>query len=153
MRPFNTYGPRQSTRAVVPTIITQALTRDKVALGNLEPRRDLTYVSDIVDGFLRAGQAPDIEGEVLNLGSGAEISVGDLAGKIIRLVGRGTRIVEHEDRKRPARSEVQRLVADSSRARERLGWKPRISLEEGLAATIRWISDNMQGYRPGNYQV
>ena len=153
VRPFNSYGPRQSARAVIPTIITQALTKDEIILGNLAPRRDLTYVSDIVDGFLKAGQVPDVEGEVINLGSGSEISIGELAKMIRGFVGREAKIVEDDDRKRPRRSEVQRLLADSSLALERLGWEPKISLKKGLSATIAWISDNIQDYRPGNYQV
>lgn len=153
LRPFNTYGPRQSARAVIPTIITQALTKDKIHLGNLAPRRDLTYIADIVDGFLKVAQAPGVEGETFNFGTGSEISVGELAQMINELLGREIEIVADDDRKRPGRSEVQRLLSDSSLARDRLGWEPKMSLEDGLQHTIAWISENMHVYNAGRYQV
>ncbi len=153
LRPFNTYGPHQSGRAVVPTIITQALGSDEINLGNTAPSRDLTYVSDTVEGFLKAAQVPGIEGETFNIGTGSEISIAELAQRIIRLVGRETEVIEDEDRKRPEMSEVQRLVADSSLARERLGWEPQVSLEDGLRRTISWISENLHVYKIGSYQV
>lgn len=153
LRPFNTYGPRQSGRAVVPTIITQALRTDTVNLGNIGPSRDLTYVSDTVDGFLEIGQVQGIEGETFNLGTGSEVSIAELAHVIIRLIGREVELEVDEDRKRPEKSEVERLLADNSLAQERLGWEPKVSLEDGLRRTIAWISDNMKFYKPGNYQV
>lgn len=118
VRPFNTYGPRQSARAVIPTIITQALTQDKIHLGNLDPRRDLTYVDDTVDGFLRAACAPDVIGETFNLGANEEISIGDLAQTVIRLINRPVEIVADPQRLRPARSEVMRLWSDNRKAKE-----------------------------------
>lgn len=153
LRPFNTYGPRQSTRAVIPTIITQALTQDFVRLGNLDATRDLTYVSDTVEGFLCAGSVPGIEGETVNLGVGSEISVGQLAEKIISLVGRTVEIQLDTSRLRPPKSEVERLLSDNRRAKEKLGWSPCISLEEGLTKTIAWISANLSHYRPSIYQL
>ena len=153
LRPFNTYGPRQSGRAIVPTITTQALGSDEIHLGNTAPSRDLTYVSDTVEGFLRVAQVPGIEGETFNLGTGSEISIAELAQWIIRLVGREIEIIEDDDRKRPEMSEVQRLVADSSLARERFGWEPQVSLEDGLRRTISWISENLGIYKIGSYQV
>ena len=153
LRPFNTYGPRQSGRAVVPTIITQALGSDDIRLGNTAPSRDLTYVSDTVEGFLKVAKVPGIEGETFNLGTGSEISIADLAQRIIRLVGREIEVIEDDDRKRPEMSEVHRLVADSSLARERLGWDSQVSLEDGLRRTIAWISENMHFYELGSYQV
>lgn len=153
LRPFNTYGPRQSTRAVIPTIITQALTRDVIYLGNLDATRDLTYVSDTVEGFLCAGEVPGIEGGTFNLGVGSEIKVGDLAQKIISLVGRNVEVKLDSSRLRPAKSEVERLLSDNRLAKEKLGWSPRVSLEEGLSKTIEWISTNLSLYRPTIYQL
>ncbi len=153
VRPFNTYGPRQSTRAVIPTIIAQALSQDTVWLGNLEARRDLTYVADTVDGFLRAAETPGIEGETFNLGTGREISIGELAELVIALVGRQVAVKQDEKRLRPEKSEVQRLLADNTRARKRLGWAPRTSLEEGLAQTIEWVQGNLTRFHPQEYQL
>ena len=153
LRPFNTYGPRQSTRAVIPTIITQALSKDVVSLGNLDALRDLTYVSDTVAGFLRVAQTPNVEGETFNLGTGTEVRIGDLAEQIIALVGRPVEIQVDPNRLRPEKSEVRRLLADNSRARARLGWEPKISLQDGLAETISWITNHMDIYKPARYQL
>jgi dTDP-glucose 4,6-dehydratase len=153
LRPFNTYGPRQSSRAIVPTIITQALASDAVRLGNTTPRRDLTFVSDTVEGFLKIAQTSEIEGETFNLGTGSEVSIGDLAQRIIRLSGREVKVEAEDERMRPEGSEVLRLLSDSSLARERLGWESKVSLEDGLRRTIEWISDNMHHYEVGTYQV
>ena len=152
LRPFNTYGPRQSARAVIPTIITQALTGDEVRLGALHPTRDFTFVGDTVDGFLRAAGSPRAVGQIINLGADSEITIGDLAAKIIALVGRDVPIVTEEQRLRPARSEVERLWADNRKARELLGWRPQVSLDEGLRRTIAWIRDHLDRYRPGEYE-
>jgi dTDP-glucose 4,6-dehydratase len=153
LRPFNTYGPRQSDRAVIPTIIAQALTQDVVHLGNLDARRDLTYVTDTVDGFIKVSAAANVEGGTYNLGAGSDISIGELAEKIIKLVGRSVKIEVDEARLRPEGSEVQRLLADNTLAKKDLGWEPRISLDEGLRQTIAWINDNLDLYKPGRYQV
>jgi len=153
LRPFNTYGPRQSARAVIPTIISQALTQEVIHLGNLEARRDLTYISDTVAGFLRAGETPSIEGGTFNLGTGSEVRIGDLAQQVIELVGRPVRIEVEAARLRPEKSEVQRLLSDNRLAQERLGWKPQVGLEQGLAQTIEWVRGHMEYYRPGKYQV
>lgn len=153
VRPFNTYGPRQSARAVIPTIIMQALTQDVVRLGNLDASRDLTYVSDTVYGFLRAGEAPGIEGRTFNLGVGDEVTVGDLAQSIISLVGRRVELEIDPNRLRPEKSEVQRLLSDNRLAREVLGWTPQVELSEGLSRTIEWIRNHIDRYRPRDYQV
>jgi NAD dependent epimerase/dehydratase len=153
VRPFNTYGPRQSARAVIPTIISQALSQEVIRLGNLEARRDLTYVADTVAGFLKAGEAQGVEGETFNLGSGQEVSIGELAGEILAQVGRPVRIEVDPARLRPEKSEVQRLLSDNQRARERLGWQPQVSLEEGLRRTIAWMREHLALYEPGRYQV
>ena len=153
LRPFNTYGPRQSARAVIPTIITQALTQDVIHLGNLESRRDLTYVSDTVAGFIRLAETPGVEGDTFNLGSGSEVSIGDLAQMIVDLVGKPVSIEVDPARLRPPKSEVQRLLADNRLACERLGWEPRVNLQEGLIQTIAWIAENLHLYRTDRYQV
>jgi len=152
LRPFNTYGPRQSARAVIPTIITQALTQPVVHLGNLYARRDLTYISDTIDGFLKVAEAPGVEGETFNIGSGVEISVGELAALIFDITGSQIEIVIDNERLRPKKSEVERLLADNKRARERIGWEPRFTLRDGLKMTIEWISDHLDYYHPGEYQ-
>jgi dTDP-glucose 4,6-dehydratase len=155
IRPFNTFGPRQSLRAVVPTIIAQALTADQVALGNLEATRDLTYVADTVEGFLAVGAHPAAIGEVHNIGSGREVSVLDLAKTILQVVGRSdVPVVVAPERLRPAASEVDRLLASNERARTRLGWEPRWTLEEGLEKTVAWVRQNLDAYRaPTTYVV
>ena len=154
IRPFNTYGPRQSARAVIPTIITQALTQDDVHLGDLTPRRDLTYVTDVVEGFVCMAQAGDeVLGEEINLGTDAEISIGELVQEILQLVGRSPRIVTDANRVRPEKSEVYRLWADNRKARALIGWSPQVPLKEGLRRTITWIQEHLDRYRPQEYQV
>jgi dTDP-glucose 4,6-dehydratase len=153
VRPFNTYGPRQSARAVIPTIITQALTRDCVRLGNLETRRDFTYVSDTVDGFLRAAVSDGVMGQVLNLGTGHDVTVGELAERVIRQVGRPVEIISEAERLRPEKSEVLRLMSDNGLAREKMGWEPSIGLDEGLGQTIAWIREHLSFYQIGRYAV
>jgi len=153
LRPFNTYGPRQSARAVIPTIITQALTGDVVHLGNLDACRDFTYVSDTVAGFLCAGQVPGIEGRTFNLGVGSKIRIGDLADIILGLVGRPVRIEVDTARLRPEKSEVRNLISDNRRARSELGWVPQVDLPTGLAQTTEWIAGHLSLYRPKQYQL
>jgi dTDP-glucose 4,6-dehydratase len=140
VRPFNTYGPRQSTRAVVPTIISQCLAGGPIRLGSLTPVRDLNFVDDTVDGFVRAGAVAEAAGHVLHLGSGCGISIGDLVRVIARILGVEPTIEQEEERVRPTNSEVERLLADASRACAILGWRSRVPLEEGLLRTIDWMS-------------
>ena len=151
VRPFNTFGPRQSARAVIPTIITQVLGGGVVRLGNLSPRRDFNYVRNTVEGFVRAAAAPDAVGRTLNLGSGREISIGELVELIGRLAGRSVQVEVEEARTRPTGSEVERLLADISAARDILGWSPAVSLEDGLRETIAWLQDRLDAYRVGTY--
>ncbi len=153
LRPFNTYGPRQSARAVIPTIITQALARDEIRLGSLTPQRDLTFVTDTVDGFLRMATHDAAVGQEVNIGADATIAIGELANKILRIVGRDLPIVSEEQRMRPAASEVLRLWADNRKAAELIGWRPQVSLDEGLARTVEWIRGNLGRYRPGVYEL
>jgi len=153
VRPFNTYGPRQSARAVIPTVITQCMVGDTVRLGNLYPTRDLSYVADAVEAFICAAQSQRAEGEVINIGSGQEISIGDLAHKIADLMGKDVEIECENERMRPEGSEVERLCAANSLARELLGWEPRYTLDEGLRLTIKWIGEHLEYYRPDTYAV
>lgn len=140
LRPFNTYGPRQSDRAVLPTMLRQLLDgRTEIRLGRLDPRRDLTFVADTVDGFVRAATAPGIDGEVIQLGTGRSESIGELFAMACRLLGTDARAVEDPARLRPDASEVLVLQSDPARARERLGWQAGTSLEDGLRATIDWL--------------
>ena len=144
LRPFNTYGPRQSMRAIIPTVIRQLATgTSQLALGNLTPTRDLTYVEDTVRGFLLADRQDAALGEVINLGTGHEISIGDLASLIARLMGKNAEIVRDESRVRPAASEVERLCSDARKATRLLGWQAAANgaagLEAGLRRTIDWV--------------
>ncbi len=153
LRPFNTYGPRQSDRAVIPAIIAQALTQPVVHLGALHPTRDLTYVSDTVAGLLAAAQSEAAIGQDINLGVGQEISIGDLAARIIALLGRSVTIEADPQRFRPGQSEVLRLLSDNRRAQTLLGWQPAISLEEGLRHTIDWVASHLADYHPQRYRI
>lgn len=153
VRPFNTFGPRQSSRAVVPTIVAQCLNGRTVRLGNVDPTRDLNYVSDTVEGFVLAAAAPAAIGSTINLGSGREISIRELAALIGRLLDRSIAIETEGQRIRPESSEVERLLADNALSREVLGWRSRITLEEGLRYTIDWMKENMHHYRPEAYVV
>ncbi len=155
IRPFNTFGPRQSQRAVIPTIITQCLAGRPVRLGSLSPTRDLNFVENTVEGYLAGATAPGVEGATVNLGSGREISIGDLAVLIGELAGSPAQIESDEARVRPKNSEVERLLADASLAKELLGWEARVSLEDGLRSTIEWFAEpaNLARYRVGVYTV
>ncbi len=152
VRPFNTYGPRQSARGVIPTIITQALVKEEIRLGNTNSSRDFTYVDDTVSGFLRAAATSEAIGGTFNLGTGTEIRIGELADLVLRLVGRNVPILLDERRLRPEASEVQRLISDNSVAKSVLGWAPQIPFEEGLRRTINWISENLERYKVGSYE-
>ena len=152
VRPFNTYGPRQSTRAVIPTIITQALTKKSIKLGNLDAKRDLTYVDDTVSGFIAAAQRQGVEGQTFNLGTGVEVRIGDLAAEIIAIIDRDVKIEVDISRLRPEKSVVQRLLSDNSLAKQYLGWEPTTSLTTGLQETINWIRENLAIYDPDVYQ-
>ena len=151
IRPFNTFGPRQSARAVIPTIITQCLAGQVVKLGSLTPTRDMNFVANTVEGYLFAAENPAAIGQTINLGSGREISIGDLAQLISTIVGKPVRIETDSQRVRPANSEVERLLASNARAEKLLGWKPRVSLDDGLKLTVDWIRENIEHYRPGQY--
>lgn len=152
IRPFNTFGPRQSARAVIPTIISQALAGQKIRIGNLTTKRDFTFVLDTVRGFLMAGSIPGIEGETFNLGTGKEISVGEVITLTSGILGKELMVEQDPERFRPEKSEVMRLLSDFSKARESLGWSPKWSFEEGLKQTIQWIRENLSSYPVHTYQ-
>jgi NAD dependent epimerase/dehydratase len=153
LRPFNTFGPRQSTRAFIPTIITQVLAGDTVRLGALTPKRDMTYVTDTVDGFIRAATAAGIEGETINLGTGEMFSVGEFAERILALMGSKARIECDPARRRPAASEVMALVSNNGKARRLLSWKPDKALDDGLRATIDFVERHRELYQPHMYAL
>ena len=154
VRPFNTFGPRQSARAVIPTIITQCLAgKQVVRLGSVSPTRDMNFVANTVDGFLAAAGAEQAVGQVVNLSSGREISVGDLARLIAGLCGVQITIDSQSERMRPEKSEVNRLLGDNSLARSLLGWEPAVGLEDGLRQTIEWIRQNLHEYRADVYTL
>lgn len=153
VRPFNTYGPRQSARAVIPTIITQLLRGVKqLKLGKLTPTRDFNFVADTVSGFMAAGSSEHI-GRVLNIGSGYEVSIGELTGILMQITGKDAEIISDQERIRPDKSEVERLLCDASVARELLGWTPQFSLKEGLEKTVMWIEKNLHTYHTEVYNI
>ncbi len=154
VRPFNTYGPRQSARAIIPTVISQMLDgRNKLSLGNLSPTRDLTFVSDTVSGFIAAASSEGTVGKTVNLGTGYEISIGDLVSKIADIVGCQVEIVSDEQRIRPSKSEVERLLSNPSRMESLSGWKAAVSLDEGLKKTVEWMKDRKTLYKSDLYNV
>jgi len=153
LRPFNTYGPRQSARAVIPTIITQVLNSDSVNLGSLHPTRDFNYVDDTVNGFIKIAESSLTIGEIINVGTGKEISIGNLVEKILFLTGKRLEIISDDKRIRPVTSEVGRLIADYSKAKKLMDWEPKVPLDEGLRRTIDWFSDFLNRYKTDIYNV
>lgn len=142
LRPFNTFGPRQSARAFIPTIISQALSRDEIRLGSLTPERDMTFVSDTVAGFMAAALTPGVEGLTINLGTGETHSVGWFADRLLELMGVDKPILQEQQRMRPELSEVLRLVSENSQARRKLNWTPKVSLDDGLREAIEFVRAN-----------
>ena len=154
VRPFNTYGPRQSARAVIPTIITQLLAgKTEIKLGSLTPTRDFNYVKDTAAGFMALGDCEAAIGQEVNIATGEEHSIGDLAAELIRQINPEARIVCDEQRLRPENSEVNRLLGDASKMRALTGWKPAYTFEQGLAATIEFLRGNMERYKPDVYNL
>lgn len=152
VRPFNTYGPRQSARAVIPTILSQVLAgKETIHLGSLTPTRDLCYVADTAEGIIKVGLHPDAVGRVIQLGTGREISIGELACLLAKICGRDVKIEQDEKRIRPAKSEVERLLSDPSEAETLCTWRSRLSLEEGLERTVRWFEQNIHRYQADQY--
>ena len=151
-RPFNVFGPRQSARAIIPTVISQILSgKRKIKLGNIKPTRDYTYVLDTVGGYLAIGESNELTGQVTNIGTNTEISIKDLTQKIANLCGVEVSIIEDIERIRPGKSEVERLVCDNAKIIEHTAWRPNNTLDEGLKATIDWMKKNIQLYKAGIY--
>jgi len=154
VRPFNTFGPRQSARAVIPTIITQALAGDDLRLGSITPIRDFLFVRDTARGFIAAATSSDEAlGEVVNLGTGTGVTIGDVVERVGRILGKTLRVTTNDDRLRPEKSEVLQLLCAAEKAKRLIGWTPTVDLDTGLAETIAWIDKNRHRYHTGNYAV
>ncbi len=154
VRPFNTYGPRQSARAVIPTVISQLLSgAQEIKLGALTPTRDFNYVKDTVAGFLAIARESSTIGEEINIATQQEISIGELAAELIRQIAPDVKIVCDEQRLRPENSEVNRLLGCNEKIMRLTGWKPRYTLAQGLSETIGWMRENMKNYKPGIYNL
>jgi NAD dependent epimerase/dehydratase len=153
VRPFNTFGPRQSARAIVPTIISQALTQNQIRLGRLDPIRDMNFVKDSVEGFLSVAESPDTVGKTLNLASGEGITVGEMAQKVLKLLNLDKPIVEDSQRVRPEGSEVFKLIGNHDLAFQLAGWKPRHTFDEGLRLTVDFIKANLSLFKPDRYTL
>ena len=154
VRPFNTFGPRQSARAVIPTIITQLLAgKEKIHLGSLTPTRDFNYVKDTVNGFIKIYESEKTIGEEINIATQHEISIGEVAEELIRQINPNAKIVCDEERLRPEKSEVNRLLGSNKKIKELTDWKPVYSFEEGLSETISFFKDNMDKYKPDIYNI
>jgi len=154
IRPFNTFGPRQSARAVIPTVISQLLSgSDVVRLGSLTPERDLTYVEDTARGFMAVATCDEALGDVTNVGRGSAVTIGELAEMLVGMVNPDARVESVEERVRPGKSEVMQLVCGNAKAKETLGWEPTVSLEEGLRRTVEFIHEHLDLYRPEEYTV
>ena len=153
VRPFNTYGPFQSARAIIPAIVSQALAGGPVRLGSLHPRRDLTFVEDTAAGFIAAARASGVVGRTIQLGTGEDVSVGDLVELVEELCGTRLVVEQEAERVRPEKSEVDRLVSSPALARELTGWQPTVALRTGLARTIEWIERNLDRYRVDQYVI
>ena len=154
VRPFNTYGPRQSARAIIPTIVAQIASGAKeIRLGNLSPTRDLTFVKDTVEGFIEIFKSKSLYGEATNIGMKDEISVGDLVKKIADIMNANVSIVSERQRVRPGESEVERLCCDNSKIMKHTEWKPAYTLDSGLAESVIWIKENISNFKPGIYNV
>jgi dTDP-glucose 4,6-dehydratase len=153
LRPFNTFGPRQSLRAIIPTIISQALHDRKIRLGNTKPRRDFLFVRDTVRGFIELGKCDEAVGKVINVGTGKDISVEELAKMVLDQIGKRGEIEVEDRRVRPERSEVMQLLSDIRLAQKLFGWAPRYSLEKGLEETIEWYRKNLSRFKVGSYPL
>ncbi|NPE27387.1 SDR family NAD(P)-dependent oxidoreductase [Methanococcoides sp. SA1] len=154
IRPFNTFGPRQSARAIIPTIISQALTRDEIHVGSLTPVRDMTYVKDTVNGFIEVGLSERSSGETINVGTGSGATIGVILEKILKILGKeDIPVIEEQNRVRPGKSEVMELICGNSKAKNLLNWSPEYSLDEGLKETIEWMQRYTKLYKPDMYVI
>jgi NAD dependent epimerase/dehydratase len=153
IRPFNTYGPRQSMRAIIPTIIVQALTQEKIKLGSLTPTRDFNYVKDTVQGFIKIAESENSVGEVTNIGSGKTVSIGELVKMVESILGKELIVETDESRIRPEKSEVKVLLCNNTKAKNLIGWVPNVSLHDGLKEVIDYVKDNIKEFDSGKYCI
>jgi dTDP-glucose 4,6-dehydratase len=154
LRPFNTFGPRQSARAVIPTVISQVLSgRKAVKLGNLKATRDFNYVSNVVDAFIKLAETEGVEGDIFNAGSGRDISISQLVEIVGKIAGKKINVIEDRERLRPEKSEVMQLLCDCGKLKKVSGWEPTVSLEKGIELTFSWIKDNFSKYKPDIYNL
>jgi NAD dependent epimerase/dehydratase len=153
MRPFNTFGPRQSARAVIPTIISQALAGDTVRLGALTPVRDFTFVEDTVAAFMKVAEVPDTVGQVVNIGTGQGVTVGDVANMVLSMCSEPKHVIADQERFRPAKSEVLQLVCNNTKAKALLGWEPQYTFLQGLQKTFTYVKDQMHLYKPHTFTL
>ena len=153
LRPFNTFGPRQSLRAVIPTIVSQAIQGGKIRLGNVEPRRDFLFVKDTVRGFIELAKCPKAVGKVVNIGTGRDLSIRELVKKILGQIGKGGEVKVENRRIRPEKSEVMQLLCDTRLAQKLFKWTPRYTLEDGLKETIEWYRNNLFRFKVGSYPL
>jgi len=153
IRPFNTFGPRQSLRAIIPTIISQAIENEKIRLGNTKPRRDFLFVKDTIRGFIQLGKCDKALGKVVNIGRGTDISIEELVKKILSLMGKECKIEVEDRRIRPENSEVMQLLSDIRLAKKLFNWAPQYTLEEGLGETIEWYRKNLSRFKVGSYPL
>jgi len=151
VRLFNCFGPRQSGRAIIPTVISQALISNKIKVGSLSPRRDFTYVKDSVRGVVEVSKSDSARGEIINIGSGFSISVSQIIDKVSHILGKELTVISEEKRKRPKNSEVKELLADYSKAKGLIGWRPKITFDSGLRKTISWMRKYPNFYSPKKY--
>ena len=153
VRPFNIYGPRQSARAVIPSVVTQALLKRKINLGSVSPTRDLTFVKDSAEGFIDFAECKKTTGEVVNLGSGLEVSINQMVTLISNRLGKKIQIQRERKRFRPEKSEVERLFSNSSKAKSLFGWHPKTDLKQGIERTISWFEKNLRSYKTDIYNI
>ena len=153
VRPFNTFGPRQSLRAIIPTIVSQAIHDKKIRLGNTKPRRDFLFVKDTVRGFIQVGKCPEAVGKAVNIGTGTDISIEELVKKILDLMGKQGEVEVEDQRIRPEKSEVMRLLSDTRLAQKLFRWAPQYSLEDGLRETVDWYRKNLSRFKVGSYPL
>ncbi len=153
LRPFNTFGPRQSLRAIIPTIVSQAIHHERILLGNVRPRRDFLFVKDTVRGFIALGKCDEAIGKVINIGTGRDISIGELVEKVLGLMGKRKEMEVQDRRIRPEKSEVMQLLADTRLAQKLFGWSPQYTIEDGLRETIDWYQTNLSRFKVGSYPL
>ncbi len=153
LRPFNTFGPRQSLRAVIPTIVSQAIDGKKIQLGNIQPRRDFLFVKDTAKGFIQVGKCDGAVGKVVNIGTGTDISIQELVEKVLGLMGKQGEVEVEDRRIRPEKSEVMQLLSDTRLAQKLFQWSPRYTLEEGLGETIEWYRRHLTRFKVGSYPL